>query len=361
MEREDIERSDFATVRRGYDPAAVDAHLREVAAAVEQLEDRVEELSARPETLSQAANERLRRILEAAESSAAEVTDEAGEQARSLIADAQREAQTMTEQAERRARERDAETETTSAERLSRVDRRTAELMARADALDEEFDRLLERMRGAAVAAVGTLRGDAEGLRQELDEMPGESVRANGEADRGEDSDELEPPTLVDPTVEAEPLGGELGADQGEGRTLDDGPIEPEPVGREDNDLLEPEPEVEPLGDEVIPEPRGAERLPEPPEEPLSDPDEEALVDPDEEPDFEPGSDTLAEEDEPTERRPSGGADDSDQDMEGARLIALNMALSGSSRAETAEYLRETFGFEDQALLDDVYDRVQAP
>jgi hypothetical protein len=36
------------------------------------------------------------------------------------------------------------------------------------------------------------------------------------------------------------------------------------------------------------------------------------------------------------------------------------MALSGSPRAETADYLRETFGLEDDALLDDVYERVQA-
>ncbi len=60
---------------------------------------------------------------------------------------------------------------------------------------------------------------------------------------------------------------------------------------------------------------------------------------------------------EPTETR----SPDSHPDMEGARLIALNMALSGSSRAETADYLRDTFGLEDRALLDDVYDRVQAP
>ena len=336
MERGDIERSDFATVRRGYDPGAVDAHLREVAAAVEELEDRVEELSARPEKLSQAANERLRRILEAAESSAAEVTDEAGNEARSLIRDAQREAKKMREDAERRARERDTESESESTERLSRVDRRTAELMARADALDAEFDQLLERMRGAAVTAVETLRGDAAGLRDELDQMPGESVRAGAGRAGGADADELEPPTLVEPAYEPEAPGDELRADADEERTLDDEPLEP----LEDETL-----DTEPLGDEVIPEPRGGEVLPEPPEEPMAALEEEQ----------------GPEDDEPIGARPSDGVDDADTDMEGARLIALNMALSGSSRAETAEYLRETFGFEDQALLDDVYERVEAP
>ena len=44
---------------------------------------------------------------------------------------------------------------------------------------------------------------------------------------------------------------------------------------------------------------------------------------------------------------------------EGARVIALNMALSGSTREETAAYLAENFELDDpEALLDDVYARV---
>ena len=44
---------------------------------------------------------------------------------------------------------------------------------------------------------------------------------------------------------------------------------------------------------------------------------------------------------------------------EGARVIALNMALNGSSREETARYLSENFELEDpEALLDEVYARV---
>jgi outer membrane biosynthesis protein TonB len=43
---------------------------------------------------------------------------------------------------------------------------------------------------------------------------------------------------------------------------------------------------------------------------------------------------------------------------EGVRVIALNMALSGSPREETARYLAENFELEDpDALLDDVYAR----
>jgi hypothetical protein len=44
---------------------------------------------------------------------------------------------------------------------------------------------------------------------------------------------------------------------------------------------------------------------------------------------------------------------------EGARVIALNMALRGTPRDETARYLAENFELDDpDALLDDVYARV---
>jgi DivIVA domain-containing protein len=51
------------------------------------------------------------------------------------------------------------------------------------------------------------------------------------------------------------------------------------------------------------------------------------------------------------------GAPASD-DEAGARLIALNMALSGTPREETARYLADHFSLADaDALLDDVYER----
>jgi hypothetical protein len=44
---------------------------------------------------------------------------------------------------------------------------------------------------------------------------------------------------------------------------------------------------------------------------------------------------------------------------EGARLVALNMALSGTPREETARYLRENYDLADpEPLLDDVYAKV---
>jgi DivIVA domain-containing protein len=49
---------------------------------------------------------------------------------------------------------------------------------------------------------------------------------------------------------------------------------------------------------------------------------------------------------------------DTPQAGEGARLVALNMALSGTPREETARYLNENFDLDNQdELLDDVYAR----
>ncbi len=54
-----------------------------------------------------------------------------------------------------------------------------------------------------------------------------------------------------------------------------------------------------------------------------------------------------------------GGGARSIRGAEGARLIALNMALNGTPRDETARYLSQNFDLDDQdSLLDEVYARV---
>jgi DivIVA domain-containing protein len=68
----------------------------------------------------------------------------------------------------------------------------------------------------------------------------------------------------------------------------------------------------------------------------------------------------TVEEKEPTveEKEPTVEAPSASGDSEGARLIALNMALNGTPRAETDRYLAEHFVLDDRdALLDEVYAR----
>jgi cell division septum initiation protein DivIVA len=61
----------------------------------------------------------------------------------------------------------------------------------------------------------------------------------------------------------------------------------------------------------------------------------------------------------PQPERTQRPADGDTGDIEGARLIALNMALNGQSRDETDRYLAENFDLVDrQALLDEVYESV---
>ncbi len=75
MDREEIERRDFPVGRRGYDPAAVDEHLRRVA-------DRFEAHANAPApSLSTTTSDQVRQILQAAERSVSEMRARANEEA----------------------------------------------------------------------------------------------------------------------------------------------------------------------------------------------------------------------------------------------------------------------------------------
>jgi len=79
LERHEIERTDFAQARRGYDPEEVDRHLAELAEAIDELK------RAQPQAppssggggLAGAAAEQVRVIVAAAEGSAAEIESSA--------------------------------------------------------------------------------------------------------------------------------------------------------------------------------------------------------------------------------------------------------------------------------------------
>lgn len=61
----------------------------------------------------------------------------------------------------------------------------------------------------------------------------------------------------------------------------------------------------------------------------------------------------------PAAAEPAAGS--GGDDAEGARLVALNMALNGTSREETDRYLAENFDLADRAaLLDEVYATVES-
>jgi DivIVA domain-containing protein len=89
VDRDAIERRDFPVGRRGYDQAAVDAHLRQVADELEALRGRAP-AAPPPSSLSAGTSEQVRLILEAAEASAAELRADAGRQASGHVEEVQR-------------------------------------------------------------------------------------------------------------------------------------------------------------------------------------------------------------------------------------------------------------------------------
>ncbi len=131
LERESIERRDFPTVRRGYDQAAVDAHLRAVAAAVQELARRTE--GAGEHALGPAMATQVQGILDAAQATAAEIEREARSDAQRIREEA---ARPIEDQLAERAREH--------VETLARA---TAALRERVEALDGEVGALAESLR----------------------------------------------------------------------------------------------------------------------------------------------------------------------------------------------------------------------
>ena len=114
------------------------------------------------------------------------------------------------------------------------------------------------------------------------------------------------------------------------------------------------------VGEAVVPRARfELEPEPEPvaEEPPLALVEEEVVVVAIEEPDA--VEEEVAAESDATTEDAAAQAETPD-DAEGARLIALNMALNGTPREETARYLSENFSLSDRdGLLDEVYASVE--
>jgi DivIVA domain-containing protein len=134
LDRDDVERRDFPTARRGYDPEAVDAHLRRLADEIERLGRAAE---TPPTGLAASASEQVRAILEAAEASADQLRTQAGVEARGHV---------------------------------ERVESAAEEMVDRLGRLQGELNGLLEGLRASAGAVTEGLLD----LRARVQEMGGE-------------------------------------------------------------------------------------------------------------------------------------------------------------------------------------------
>jgi len=96
-----------------------------------------------------------------------------------------------------------------------------------------------------------------------------------------------------------------------------------------------------------VPRPEAPADVPEPPRAQAAEPVDAEVVE-----------ETVVSE-APAPAASVGGAE-AEEDVEGARLIALNMALNGTARDETDRYLADNFDLSDrQGLLDEVYASVE--
>jgi DivIVA domain-containing protein len=264
LDRQAIERRDFPVGRRGYDPAAVDAHLRALAVEFEELQ-RAAASGGGDLSLASTAGNQVQSILEAAERTAADIERQALEGARQVREGADGDAERTRMDAVEKARSH-----------VAAVAQVTATLLERVGAMDAEVRALVDSMRAGA----GRLAGDLA------------AVETN--------------------------MGDLYDAASGQGFA----PEEPAPAG------------AAPLFDTELASAMAAAA-------PAAQP--ELLH--------------LEPEEEPAD---AGAPTATAGDLDGARLIALNMALNGESRADTERYLAENFPLPDRLkLIDEVYAAIE--
>lgn len=201
MEREQIVRDDFPTTRKGWDPAAVRAHL-------ESLADRLPKSDV---SLADSAAQRVSEIVGAAEAVATGIEEDAEKRAEALLESAREEADDILARARAEARER-----------LERAQGAVESLVAGAEDLRNRVGSLGERLTGEAPASVPASPAAA---------VPGPGLAAEPEL-------EVEPARAQPAPVAAVP-GPELVAEP---------EIDPEPAPEP---APEPEPSPEPAAEAV--------------------------------------------------------------------------------------------------------------
>jgi DivIVA domain-containing protein len=307
LDRHNIEKKDFPLGMRGYDPDAVDAHLSGLADEISAFK---EEARRRNDTVAASASDRVRAIVEAAEQSAADIHRAAEDDARETREEATNEASATRENAQREAREY-----------LDKVSASTNAMIERVNAMEQEMNAMVESVRTGSTR----LSADLQQLENGLTDVSG-AIAPRPEFV----PDEPAAGTFAAPPADLHESPGEPASlpDAGDGYSPQSGDLQ-EPTFAE---RFQP---AEPVAEEPV-----AEAAPAP----------EAV-----------GLDSVVGDgghsngfDHPQPIQQGG-------DAEGARLIALNMALNGTPREETARYLSENFHLSDAGgLLDEVYASVES-
>jgi len=292
IDRQAIERRDFPISRRGYEPAAVDAHLRALAGEIEQRQRELSDGGGAQTSLAATAGTQVQSILAAAEATAAELKRDARQGAHTTREEADRDAARTREEAIAQARSH-----------VAAVAQATAVLLERVAAMDAQVSTLIDSVRTGADRLAADLAAVEKNMGELYDAASGQAVThaVAGEAP-------------AQPSVPAPPAPPHPSPQLGHQAPAPPGP--PPPSGA------------------AAPHVRAAQAE----SPPLSPPETaEAEVHPD----------------------PEAPAADSG-DLDGARLIALNMALNGQSREDADRYLAENFKLAERGkLIDEVYAAIE--
>jgi hypothetical protein len=287
IDRQAIERRDFPITRRGYEPAAVDAHLRALAGEIEQLQRELSDGGGQA-SLASTAGTQVQSILAAAEATAAELERDAVEDARSTREEAMRDAASTREKAIAQARGQ-----------VAFVAQATAALLERVNSMDAEVAALVESVRAGA----SRLSADLSAVEQNMGELY--DAAAGKDVTHAVAGETTQPSVAVPPAPEAPRLDAQAPAP----------PLPPPASGAAAAHVRPAQADPPPLSPSETAEP-GVHVDPESPE--------------------------------------SG-------DLDGARLIALNMALNGESREDAERYLAENFELADRStLIAEVYAAIES-
>ncbi len=281
IDRQAIEKRDFPIGRRGYDPAAVDAHLRALAAEVEELQRTAAGGGGEP-SLASTAGMQVQSILQAAETAAGDIERLALDDARNAREEADRDAERTRDEAIKQARAH-----------VAAVAQGASVLLERVSSMDGEVSALIDSLRAGA----GRLAEDLAAVEENMGEL---YDAASGRAGSSEDRETSSAPVHIE-FVEAI-----VGVSERQGSSTS--PVAPSPTA---------------MPSQAVPG-------------------------------------------QPARRVTSSGQAAADTpsadhgDLDSARLIALNMALNGESRADADRYLAENFKLADRAkLVDEVYAAIE--
>jgi len=184
FDRQAIEKRDFPIVRRGYDPAAVDAHLRALAAEIEELQ---REMSGRgaDSSLASTAGTQVQSILQAAETAAADIESQARQSAANARQDADQDAARTRQDAIEQARAH-----------VAAVAQATSTLLERVASMDGEVSALSESLHGGA----SRLSADLAAVQTNMGEL---YDAASGRAGSAAEGDAARAEVIADPSESA--------------------------------------------------------------------------------------------------------------------------------------------------------------